>query len=603
MNIPSKLVKRMLVLLLLGTSLLQAQTPTTATKTDSTNKKFIYENEMIDIFPTTDDVAEKIPESTIYKAPNPENKKAEKEVKAKPLPKKPANFIPGHVPQNKNKGRAVINSNKYAKRKVVSPLPPSRTIENRRNVIQNNKLIQSSSSGNYPFNTEQVPAYNDQTYRSRLNAIPSIVRLEYNEFVGKFIEMYTVYKREQVEHMLARSDLYFNKFEDALLRHDLPIELKFLPIIESALIPHARSVRGGAGLWQLTYSTASLYGLEANSFIDERLDPLLSTEVAVKHLKNLYKKYKNWHFVIAAYNCGEGTLNKAIKRSGSKTNYWDIAEYLPLETQAYVPLFIAATYVMNYHPEHNLYKHDSPFNYYVTDTVVVKRALELRQVARFLNMPLEELQFLNPAIKQNVIPLSTKGYPLTLPMSKIGFFEIYLNNLNAKNKETLIRHHSYMVNLPPDNPWNFPMNAYNIERSTKKSKTITLVVTVEENQTLSDIAFLYDCSIEDIKRWNEMYRNTLKTGEKLYINVLREHREIYEGIKLRKNKGNSNGEKVITKPTKRVEPIVYEVSSRDTVESICKKFPDVTRNKILTANQLTGKKLKAGMILIIPPPN
>ena len=405
------------------------------------------------------------------------------------------------------------------------------------NIIQNHKLIGPATSGAYPFDVEKIPVFDPETVEARLKGIPSFIPLEYNELVGKFIEMYVIHRRDQVTRMLARTELYFPVFEAALDRYELPVELKYLPIVESALIPHAKTSSGATGLWQLTYGTAKLYGLEANSFIDERRDPTLSTEAAVKHLHNLYKKYRDWYLVIAAYNCGEGTVNKAIRHSGGKTNYWEIAQFLPAQDRSYVPLFIAAAYVMNYYPEHNLYKYDASYSLYATDTVRVKHALDLKQLAGYLSMPLEELQFLNPAIKRNIIPRSRRGYPFNLPLSKISLFEMYIGNIEAKNREIIIdKSKANEAVLPFENVWNYEMNEFDIEYMPIKvinDEKIALEYTVRAGDDLASVAKMYECETKELKRWNNLKSSRLDIGQMLIVKVPEAHRKAFENIEAR----------------------------------------------------------------------
>jgi LysM repeat protein len=290
-------------------------------------------------------------------------------------------------------------------------------------------------------------------YSARLRALPTIIPMTYNEIVHGFIDMYVTQKRDQVSRMLPRTDRYFTVFEEALDRHGLPLELKYLPVMESALIPHAKSQQGASGLWQLPYGIAKDYGLNCNDFIDERRDPKLSSEAAVMHLKNLYRKYLNWHLVIAAYHCGDGEMNKAIQKANGIRDYWELATFLPIETQAYVPLFIAAAYTMNYYYEHNIAKFDAPYTYYSTDTVRIKTAVSLRNIAKEIDMEINELQFLNPAIIHDHIPASTKGYPLNLPANKVGALSAYLNNLKNQKEIILNRTKEKDIDLPKDNMW------------------------------------------------------------------------------------------------------------------------------------------------------
>ena len=296
-------------------------------------------------------------------------------------------------------------------------------------------------------------------------------------------------------------------------------------------------------MWQLPYGTANLYGLESNDYIDERRDPALSSEVAAKHLKNLWNKYRNWHLVIAAFCGGEGTVNKAIRRSGGKKNYWEIADYLPEEAQAYVPLFIAAVYTMTYHPDHNIHQYNAPYNFYLTDTTYVKRGFDIGSVARFIDMKLEELQFLNPAIKRDTIPPSKRGYPLVLPISKIGWAQSYERNLNSVNEE-IILDRSKKVSLPKDNAWGKTSNEYgvtpsysstNVSRKPKQSsssgKYVALKYALQPGDILGTIAQKFDCTIADLRQWNDIQdESRMKIGQELLIMVPKEHEKLYKNI-------------------------------------------------------------------------
>lgn len=348
----------------------------------------------------------------------------------------------------------------FTKKDSIAPQVPRSTakqstdrnihvIQDATNIIGMHKLVQPRVVS-YPVRS----ASDEAMYMARLSALQTIVPMTYNNIVKYFIDMYVYEKRDQVNRMLTRSDLYMTLFEEALDRHGLPAELKYLPIIESALVPHAKAENGRSGLWQLSYTTAKEYGLESNNYIDERRDPRLSTEAAAMHLKNLYRRYLDWQIVIAAYNCGEAEVNKAIQKAGGVRNYWELATFLDIETQAYVPLFIAATYIMEYYNEHDFHKYEAPYTYYVTDTVFVKKALTLREIAKQVNMDVSELQFLNPAIVRDVIPLSVKGYPLTLPGSKAPVFVSYLNNLENRKEINLDRTKETSINLPRGSMWN-----------------------------------------------------------------------------------------------------------------------------------------------------
>lgn len=426
-----------------------------------------------------------------------------------------------------------------AKDSIIQSPPAAKTtgnihvIQEATNIIGKHKLVQPRVV-QYPAKSESDEA----TYKARLSALQTIIPMTYNNTVKHFIDMYVYEKRDQVNRMLTRSDMYMTLFEAALDRHGLPAELKYLPIIESALVPHAKSESGRSGLWQLSYATAKEYGLESNNYIDERRDPRLATEAAAMHLKNLYRRYLDWHIVIAAYNCGEAEVNKAIQKAGGVRNYWELATFLDIETQAYVPLFIAATYIMEYYAEHNFHKYEAPYTYYVTDTVFVKKAMTLREVAKQVNMDINELQFLNPAVVRDIIPLSVKGYPLNLPGSKAPVFVSYLNNLANRKEINLDRTKESSIRMPHDNMWNQNPDNFGrisgrarneIQPASSLLKTVnyglagsdTSIIAqykIRRGDTMNSILQLFPgVSIEDIRRVNNIKGNALLNGMTLKI--------------------------------------------------------------------------------------
>lgn len=328
---------------------------------------------------------------------------------------------------------------------------------------------------------------------ARLNS-QSPFDLVYNNDVQAYINLYTLRKRASVEKMLALSQLYYPMFEQQLDKYNLPLELKHLAVIESALNPSATSKAGARGLWQFMYTTGKMYGLEVTSYVDERCDPYKSTQAACEYLKALYGMFGDWQMVLAAYNSGPGTVNRAIRRAGGgKKTYWEIRPYLPLETQGYVPAFIAANYVMNYHAEHNLFATVPRKTFIEVDTVAVKQQLNFAQIEAVLGVPVDELQFLNPMYKLGVVPLSlNEPYTLVLPASKVGNF--------VANEEAI---YSYIK-----------------KDSTLAADTyvqVKKVHTVKKGEQISTIARRYKCTVADIRAWNNLKSNTLRPGQKLTI--------------------------------------------------------------------------------------
>ncbi|MDP4273759.1 MAG: lytic transglycosylase domain-containing protein, partial [Bacteroidota bacterium] len=271
------------------------------------------------------------------------------------------------------------------------------------------------------ISTEKIPDFPDSVYIERLSKIPSIIPLSFNQEVKSYINVYTKKKRTSVEVMLGLMDYYFPMIEEIFDSYNLPLELRFLPVIESALNPRAVSRVGATGLWQFMYGTGRNYGLTVNSLVDERRDPINATRAAAKYVKDLYNIFHDWVLVIAAYNCGPGNVNKAIRRSGGKKNYWSIYYNLPRETRGYVPAFIAATYTMNYYKEHGLVPKiiDMP---QATDTIMITDNLHLKQVSGVLNLPIEELRNLNPQYRYDIVPGKTLPCTLTLPFQYTSKF-------------------------------------------------------------------------------------------------------------------------------------------------------------------------------------
>ncbi|MDD4636795.1 MAG: transglycosylase SLT domain-containing protein, partial [Bacteroidales bacterium] len=286
---------------------------------------------------------------------------------------------------------------------------------------------------------EENPLFSDEDYIQRLSELPTIIEMPYNQIVRSFIDVYTNRRRSLVQYMLGMGEYYFPLFEQELDANDMPHELKYLPVIESALNPKAVSRAGATGLWQFMLGTGKIYGLECNSLVDERRDPVKSTHAAIRYLKDLYEIYQDWNLAISAYNCGPGNVNKAIKRSGGKKDFWEIYNYLPKETRGYLPAFIAANYVMSYYCDHNICPVTADLSY-SSDTIEVKTRIHLQQVADVLDIPIDELRSLNPQYKKDIIP-GGENYNcmLRLPMTcAYNFIEMQDSICNYHQSELLV---------------------------------------------------------------------------------------------------------------------------------------------------------------------
>jgi membrane-bound lytic murein transglycosylase D len=350
------------------------------------------------------------------------------------------------------------------------------------------------------------PVFSDSVYMERLKKIPSVFELVYNPIVKKYIELYTMRRRKQMSYMLGVGNYYFPIFEQALDALDLPMELKYLPVIESALNPRAYSVAGASGLWQFMYGTGKIYGLQGNSLVDERRVPIKATNAAVRFLRDLYKMYGDWAMVIAAYNCGPGNVNKAIKRSGGKKDYWAIYPYLPKETRGYVPAFIAATYAMTYHKEHKICptRMELP---YVCDTVVLKDRMHLEQISSVLGIDIETLRNMNPQYRKDIIPGNGEAYTLCLPENKVGSFIDMKDSIMAYKADSFSVVTKVVVLPAKADPY------YRAGGGAVKKG----IYVVKRGDTLSGIAQRRKVSIAKIKKWNNLKSDRIYIGQKLRI--------------------------------------------------------------------------------------
>lgn len=347
------------------------------------------------------------------------------------------------------------------------------------------------------------PTFSDSIYIDRLSRMPVIMEMPYNDIVRKFIDTYTIRLRNQVSFMLSACNFYMPIFEEALDAYNLPLELKYLPIIESALNPSAVSRAGATGLWQFMLTTGKLYGLESNSLVDERRDPIKATWAAAHYLKDMYDIYKDWNLVIAAYNCGPGNVNKAIRRAGGKTDYWAIYNYLPRETRGYVPAFIAANYVMTYYCKHNICPMETNIPL-ATDTVLVNRNLHFEQIADICHIPLEEIKSLNPQYKRNIVPGNTKPYILRLPTEAISSF--------IDNQDTIYNHRSAELFKNRRT-----VASVGIRNNATAGEGELTYYKIKQGDTLGTIARKFGVSVRQLRSWNGLRNNNIRAGRRLKI--------------------------------------------------------------------------------------
>ncbi len=365
------------------------------------------------------------------------------------------------------------------------------------------------------------PVYTKEQYIERLSRMPCIMEMAYNEVVQKFIDRYSGRLRHSISYMLGASNFYIPIFEEALELYQLPLELKYLPVIESALNPNAVSRVGATGLWQFMLTTAKQYGLTVNSLVDERRDPIKSSQAAARYLKDLYKIFGDWNLVIAAYNCGPENINKAIHRAGGKKDYWHIYPYLPKETRGYVPAFIAANYMMTYYSLHNI----CPMSTRLpakTDTVMVKRKVHMEQVAEVVGVNIDVLRALNPVYRRDVVPGNTEPSALRLPQTEMGkFIDLEDSVYNYKTSELLANRLEVEVN--DDAPTYYKKGKRYSKRNNKrysrrsKARRGRSSVTVRRGDTLSEIAKRNGTTVSRLKRLNGIRGNNIRAGKKLRV--------------------------------------------------------------------------------------
>lgn len=353
------------------------------------------------------------------------------------------------------------------------------------------------------------PYFEDAVYMDRLKRIPAVMDMTYNDIVQKYIDQYTGRLRHSVSYMLGAYNFYVPIFEDALMLHQIPLELKYLPVIESAFNPRARSRVGAAGLWQFMPATGKRYGLEINSLVDERCDPIKASYAAAKYLKDLYDIFNDWTLVIAAYNCGPNNIIKAIHRAGGEHDYWKIYPYLPRETRGYVPAFIAANYVMNYYTDHNIL----PMHVNMstnTDTIIVNNDVRMEKIASLCNIDINELRALNPQYSTSLIPGYKMRCTLRMPQKNILAFIDQQDSIYKDTKEDITIKAESNVSIS-DNKTTSSRSS----RSSRRGRTRT--VTVRNGQTLSEIAKRNNTTVAKLRRLNGIKGSNIRAGKRIRV--------------------------------------------------------------------------------------
>ena len=458
-----------------------------------------------------------------------------------------------------------------------------------------------------------IPDFSDSVYMKRLAEIPTVVDLTYNRIVKNYINVYSRKRREQVRVMLGLSEYYFPRFEEIFDLYGVPYEIKYLSVIESALNPRAVSRVGAVGAWQFMYSTGKAYGLTINSLVDERRDPIAASHAAAKFLADLYEIYHDWTLALAAYNCGPGNVNKAIRRSGGKRNFWDIYYYLPRETRGYVPAFIAATYTMNYYEEHLITR--APLSLpRVTDTMMVYEPVHLKQVAEVLQIPIGLLRDINPQYRVDIVPGTSKqGYAIAIPQEQVAAFIDLEDSIFAykdsvffdpgKSVATPQRYTaSQRVDLPSD-------------------KYDKLNYKVKSGDNVGFIADWYDVRASDLRYWNNISRNLIRVGQKLVIykpkgksakykeldNMSFSEKQKFAGRSVSSG-STASADSGSASTTSTVSSgniddyITYKVRQGDSLWEIAQKYPGVSETDITRLNNISNaKKIQPGQLLKIKP--
>ena len=439
--------------------------------------------------------------------------------------------------------------------------------------LYNNHLFDTiyKSVTELDYKPVDYPELSTDTLKARLKELDARTpfNVEYNPSLENVIKSYLKHRRKSIQKLITLSAFYFPMFEGELDKHNLPLEIKYLAIVESALKPRAKSRVGATGLWQFMFGTGKEYGLDVSSYVDERSDPIKSTEAAAKYLARLYKIFGDWDLALAAYNSGPGNVSKAIRRSGGYQNYWNIRHNLPRETAGYLPAFLANMYIFEYATAHGFKKYKPELAYFETDTIRVKQMITLDQVSEVTGTPIEKLQFLNPSYKLDIIPyIKDENYVLRLPIDVVGEF------VNNEDKIYTYAKAEFDKREKPI-PQFFEADAKVRYR-------------VKSGDYLGKISRKYGVRVSQIKKWNGLRSNDLKIGQRLTIYPRKPN----------VNATSTAKAKIKPKPISG-EVITYVVKSGDSLWSISQKFPGVSIQNIKDWNGISGSKLKPGMTLKI----
>ncbi len=451
------------------------------------------------------------------------------------------------------------------------------------------------------INTDEKVDYELPTelLKSRLEAMnaKSPFNIQYNQGLENIIKSFLKNRKKSFERLMSISDYYFPMFEEVFAKNNIPLEIKYLAIVESALNPKAVSRVGATGIWQFMYHTGKQYNLNIDSYIDERSDPLKATKAAAQYMANMFEIFGDWELVLASYNSGPGNVSKAIRRSGGQQNFWSIKSNLPKETQGYVPAFLATMYLYEYHKEHGIKPNKANLQHFATDTVMIKKQMSFKQISDLLDVPISQIQLLNPSYKLNVIPqYQDQNHYLRLPKEKIGLFVSNEDKIYAyiQHEAELKNNNPYFKNITP----NTAIAAAPVEKIVFPKGSTTQYYKVKKGDNLSAIAAKYNVDINDLKKWNRLSSNSLSYGK--VLTIITSEKDNTTAIATVDNK-NSKVEKA--KKEIKADSIIasnktsnYIVQKGDNLNTIAEEN-NVTVAQIKEWNKLTGNTIQVGMNL------
>lgn len=486
-------------------------------------------------------------------------------------------------------------------------------------------FIKNYTATDNRYETEPDPDVSNEEMVKRLSVLPTVIEMPYNQVVRSYIDRYTKRGRAQIAAILGLSLYYMPIFEQALEEKGLPLELKYLPVVESGLDPNAVSKHGATGLWQFMLGTAKGLGLEVNSLVDERRDPYVASERAASYLKDLYAMYGDWSLAIAAYNCGPGVVNKAIRRAGGEAkshDFWSIYNYLPPETRGYVPMFIAANYVMNYYPQHNI-SPVLPVKPLVMDTLQISNRVHFNQISKVLDIPVDELRILNPQFRADLIPGNeAAAYTLILPSQQIHAFLLSENEIyNCDADKYAQRGTVEPGEVPADaihaveesEAWPADMGEADVALAAAQGKPSVIVHKVASGESLYSIAEKYGVTASEIKKSNNLRRNAVRVGQQLRITTTMPGdaaSSLAETAPVRQQSSSASSTRKSSKSqssnsgggsakSAAANPSTHKIKNGETLSSISKKY-GVSVAALKAANGMSSDALRAGSSLKIP---